>query len=193
MKRLTTDDVNSILFGLNLFFVKDNEVWIRCGGPDPDYQDCTLTDWINRAAAAQGIELDADDPESMGDIMYDCLQYGADTTEGILALLHAAAVQAAEMRSRLASIENILGDKYTLDHVRNLIQVDGQTRWVHCDTQMPEPGVRVLVCCGDFVCEAYCDINGYFHRIPQEKLPGEDSLYPITHWMPLPDPPKQEE
>ena len=193
MKRLTTDDVNSIFFGLNLFFVKDNEVWIRGGGPDPDYQDCTLTDWINRAAAAQGIELDADDPESMGDIMYDCLQYGADATEGILALLHAAAVQAAEMRSRLASIENILGDKYTLDHVRNLIQVDGQTRWVHCDTQMPEPGVRVLVCCGDFVCEAYCDINGYFHRIPQEKLPGEDSLYPITHWMPLPDPPKQEE
>lgn len=193
MKRLTTDDVNSIFFGLNLFFVKDNEVWIRGGGPDPDYQDCTLTDWINRAAAAQGIELDADDAESLGDIMCDCLQYGADATEGILALLHAAAVQAAEMRSRLVSIENILGDKYTLDHVRNLIQVDGQTRWVHCDTQMPEPGVRVLVCCGDFVCEAYCDINGYFHRIPQEKLPGEDSLYPITHWMPLPDPPEQEE
>lgn len=76
MKRLTTDDANSICFGLNLFFVKDREVWIRGGGPEPDYQDCTLTDWINRAAAAQGIELGADDAESLGDIMYDCLQFG---------------------------------------------------------------------------------------------------------------------
>lgn len=118
MKRLTTDDANSIFFGLNLFFVKDREVWIRGGGPEPDYQDCTLTDWINRAAAAQGIELGADDAESLGDIMYDCLQFGVDATEGILALLHAAAVQAAEMRSRLSPIEDILGDDYNLDRLR---------------------------------------------------------------------------
>lgn len=124
MKRLTTDDVNSILFGFNLFFVKDNEVWIRGGGPEPDYPDCTLTDWINRAAAAQGIELDADDPEHLGDVMYDCLQYGADATEGILALLHAAAVQAAEMRGRLASIEDVLGGEYEIDHLRELVEAD---------------------------------------------------------------------
>lgn len=121
MKRLTTDDANSIFFGLNLFFVKDNEVWIRGGGPDPDYQDCTLTDWINRAAAAQGIELDADDAESLGDIMYDCLQYGADATEGILALLHAAAVQAAEMRERLKMIEDILDDDYDPDRLEVMV------------------------------------------------------------------------
>lgn len=122
MKRLTTDDANSIFFGLNLFFVKDREVWIRGGGPEPDYQDCTLTDWINRAAAAQGIELGADDAESLGDVMYDCLQYGVDATEGILALLHAAAVQAAEMRGRLDAIEDILGDSYELDHLRELTE-----------------------------------------------------------------------
>lgn len=124
MKRLTTDDAESILFGLNLFFVKGNEVWIRGGGPEPDYSDCTLTDWINRAAAAQRIELDADDPESLGDIMYDCLQYGADATEGILALLHAAAVQAAEMRGRLASIEDVLGGEYEIAHLRELVEAD---------------------------------------------------------------------
>lgn len=121
MKRLTTDDTESILFGLNLFFVKDNEVWIRGGGPDPDYQDCTLTDWINRAAAAQGIELDAEDAESLGDIMYDCLQYGADAMEGILALLHAAAVHAAEMRERLKMIEDILDDDYDLDRLEVMV------------------------------------------------------------------------
>ena len=122
MKRLTTDDSKSILCGLNLFFAKDGEVWIRGGGPEPDYPDCTLTDWINRAAAVQGIELGADDAESLGDVMYDCLQYGVDATEGILALLHTAAVQAAEMRGRLAPIEDILGDDYDIDRLRELVE-----------------------------------------------------------------------
>lgn len=130
MKRLTTDDTESILLGINLFFVKDGEVWIRGGGPEPDYPDCTLTDWINRAAAVQGIELGADDAESLGDVMYDCLQYGVDATEGILALLHAAAVQAAEMRGRLADIENILGDDYDIDHIRDLVESDRDGRYV---------------------------------------------------------------
>lgn len=128
MKRLTTDDTESILFGLNLFFVKDNEIWIRGGGPDPDYQDCTLTDWINRAAAAQGIELDADDAESLGDVVYNCLQYGADATEGILAFLHAAAVQAAEMRGRLADIEDVLGSEYEIDHLREMVEQEARLR-----------------------------------------------------------------
>lgn len=142
MKRLTTDDTESILLGLNLFFVKDNEVWIRGGGPDPDYQDCTLTDWINRAAAAQGIELDADDAEALGDVMYDCLQYGVDATDGILALLHAAAVQAAEMRGRLASIEDILGNEYDLDHLRELVEEEARLRDLETThrTEMCEDG-----------------------------------------------------
>ena len=122
MKRLTTDNPDSILYGLNLFFAKDGEVWIRGGGPEPDYPDCTLTDWINRAAAVQGIELGADDAESLGDVMYDWLQYGVDATEGVLALLHAAAVQAAEMRGRLAPIEDILGGNYNLDRLRELTE-----------------------------------------------------------------------
>lgn len=89
-----------------------------------------MTDWINRAAAVQGIELGADDAESLGDVMYDCLQYGVDATEGILALLHAAAVQAAEMRGRLADIENILGDDYDIDHIRDLVESDRDGRYV---------------------------------------------------------------
>ena len=139
MKRLTTDDANSICFGLNLFFVKDREVWIRGGGPEPDYQDCTLTDWINRAAAAQGIELGADDAESLGDIMYDCLQFGVDATEGILALLHAA-----EMRGRLAPIEDILGDDYNLDRLRELTEAV-RTKRMFAFPILPDlrPGCRI--------------------------------------------------
>lgn len=144
MKRLTTDDSKSILCGLNLFFAKDGEVWIRGGGPEPDYPDCTLTDWINRAAAVQGIELGADDAESLGDVMYDCLQYGVDATEGILALLHAAAVQAAEMRGRLEMIEEILSNDYDLDRLRELVEADqliGKELWL---TQWWTPNVQLV-------------------------------------------------
>lgn len=63
------------------------------------------------------------------------------------------------------------------------------SRWICVNDQMPDSGEWVLVCWGTFVCEAYCDINGYFHRIPQERWPDADSPYPITHWMPLPEPP----
>lgn len=140
MKRLTTDDSNSILLGINLFFVKDREVWIRGGGPEPDYPDCTLTNWINRAAAVQGIELGADDAESLGNVMYDCLQYGVDATEGILALLHAAAVQAAEMRGRLADIEDILGDSYDLDRLQELVKADRDGR---CEIHKVKDGETV--------------------------------------------------
>ena len=164
MKRLTTDDTESILFGLNLFFAKDNEVWIRGGGPDPDYQDCTLTDWINRAAAAQGIELDAKDAESLGDVMYDCLQYGVDATEGILALLHAAAVQAAEMRGRLASIEDILGDNYNLDKLREILDaVQAYRCFAFPVLPSSLPGIKssecfILLDSGEIVSDNLCGI-----------------------------------
>ena len=120
MKRLTTDDSQSILYGLNLFFVKDGEVWIRRGGPEPDYQDCTLVDYIARVAETHHLNIVSRDAEHLGDEMYDCLQYGTDELEGVVALLHAAAIQAAEMRGRLADIENILGDSYDLDKLREL-------------------------------------------------------------------------
>lgn len=122
MNRLATDDSQSILYGLNLFFVKDEEVWIRGGGPEPDYQDCTLVDYIARVAETHHLDIVSRDAEHLGDEMYDCLQYGTDELEGVVALLHAAAIQAAEMRGRLADIEDILGDSYDLDKLRELLE-----------------------------------------------------------------------
>lgn len=128
MKRLTTDDSKSILCGLNLFFAKDGEVWIRGGGPEPDYQDCTLVDYIVRAAETHHLNIVSRDVENLGDEMYDCLQYGTEELEGVVALLHAAAVQAAEMRGRLADIEDILGDSYDLDRLQELVKADRDGR-----------------------------------------------------------------
>lgn len=121
MNRLTTDDTNSIMYHLNTFYAKNGEVWVRNGGPYPDFQDVTLVQWIRSASSKHGLNFTAEDPEHLGDEMYDALQDGDETVEGILALMHEAAVQAAEMRWRLKPIEDILGDDYDLDRLRELM------------------------------------------------------------------------
>lgn len=155
MKRLTSDDTKSIFYSLNLFFAKDNEVWIRGGGPEPDYQDCTLVNWIDRVADKHNLEIHARDAVNLGDEMYDCLQDGIDTIEGIVALLHAAAVQAATMRSRLKEIEDILGDDYDLDQLKEMV-VHG--RWLNFY--------------GDFTC-AECSECGATYDVVNVKPSGE--------------------
>ena len=130
MKRLTTNDENHILASLNLFYCKDNEVWIRGGGPEPDYADCTLVDWIVSAAEKHHLDIFSRDAEGMGEEMYDSMQFGSDTIEGIVALLHAAAIQAAEMRGHLVAIEDILGDEYDLDELAEKVQANREGRCV---------------------------------------------------------------
>lgn len=124
MKRLTTDDEKSMVFPLNTFYAKDGEVWVRGGGPYPDYQDVTLVQWIRSASLKHGLGFTADDPEHLGEEMYDALQDGDETVEGILALMHEAAVQAAEMRGRLKPIEDILGEDYDLNRLREVVEAD---------------------------------------------------------------------
>lgn len=140
MERLTTDDEKSMFYCFNLFYAKDNEIWVRGGGPEPDYQDVSLVQWIKRAATEHQLNIDAENAESLGDEMYDALQDGSDTVEGIVALLHAAAVQATEMRHRLKSVEDILDDDYDLDRLRELMEADRDGRCV----VLPIPLHRML-------------------------------------------------
>lgn len=130
MKRLTTNDEKSILVHLNLFCAENNEVVVRGGGPEPDYADTTLVELIRRIAQTHSMNIVADNPESLGDEMYDAMFDGVDTMEGVVGLLHAAAVQAAEMRGRLEMIEDILGDEYDLDRLRERTQADREGRCV---------------------------------------------------------------
>lgn len=150
MKRLTSDDTKSIFYDLNLFFAKDNEVWIRGGGPEPDYQDCTLVNWIGRVADKHNLEIYARDAVNLGDEMYDCLQYGIDTIEGVVALLHAAAVQATTMRSRLKEIEDILGDDYDLNRLKEIVQADKDDRIIIPPVNIGDT-VYVITTCENFI------------------------------------------
>lgn len=133
MKRLTTNDTNHIFAVLNLFYAEDNEVMVRGGGPEPDYADTTLVELIRRIANTHNLTIEAEDAESLGDEMYDAMFDGVDTVEGVVGLLRAAAVQAAEMRGRLEMIEDILGGDYNLDRLWELVQADREGRLVMLD------------------------------------------------------------
>ena len=128
MERLTTDQENALFSCFNIFYAKDGEIWVRGGGPYPEYQDITLVQWIRSAAQKHGLNIMAEDPEYLGDEMYDALQDGDETIEGIMAFLHAAAVQATEMRERLKTIEDIMGDTYDLDRLREMVEADREGR-----------------------------------------------------------------
>lgn len=128
MKRLTTNDADHILAPLNLFYAENQEVMIRGGGPEPDYADTTLVELVRRIAKTHDLRIEAESPESLGDEMYEAMFDGVDTIEGVVALLHTAAVQATEMRGRLEMIEDILGDEYDLDRLRELAQANREKR-----------------------------------------------------------------
>ena len=179
MKRLTTDNPDSILYGLNLFFAKDGEVWIRGGGPEPDYQDCTLVDYIVRAAETHHLNIVSRDVENLGDEMYDCLQYGTEELEGVVALLHAAAVQAAEMRGRLEMIEEILSNDYDLDRLRELVEADREWRI----KILPKPEANTCGSCGHFRRIAgkslgTCGEQAYYKTRRGEIEPGRGTFMP---------------
>ena len=128
MDRMTTDNEKHGLFFLNTFYGKDGQVWVRGCGPAPGYEDCTLVDFLSRAATPLGLSLDEEDPETVGEIMYDNLQFGPMECDGVLGFLWLAAGQAAEMRGRLKMIEDILGDKYDLDRLQELLEADRDGR-----------------------------------------------------------------
>lgn len=155
MKRLTTNDTNHILALLNMFYAEDNEVMVRGGGPEPDYADTTLVELIRRIANTHNLTIAAEDAESLGDEMYDAMFDGVDTVEGVVGLLRAAAVQAAEMRGRLEMIEDILGGDYNLDRLRELVEADREGRCV----VLPATTVFELTWDAGPECDMICPVS----------------------------------
>ena len=126
--RMTSDDPKYIASHLNIFFTQDGEGYVRSGGTDN--QDIEMMDWIQSAAKNIGAELCSKGGEGLCDELYDNLQYGIETAEGVIAYLYLAVLQAIEMRGRLKDIEDILGNVYDLDRLRELEQADKEGRYV---------------------------------------------------------------
>ena len=131
---------------ISVFYGKDHEVWVRGGGPGPEYEDCSLYDFIRRIAKVYGVEVEPNN-EDLDWQMHDMLADGAETKEGLLALLYAGALEATEMRERLREIEEVLcGDKagFDLDRLRELTEADKAGR---CMVLPVKPGDKIWQIC----------------------------------------------
>lgn len=129
IERITVGEINK---GINVFYGKNHESWVRGGGPGPEYKDCSLYDFIREIAPKHGVKVEQEN-EELDYQMYDMLFDGPETKEGLIAFFYSAVVQAVEMRERLRMIEEVLcGDenKFDIDRLRELIEADKAGRCV---------------------------------------------------------------
>lgn len=110
-----------------------------------------------------------------------------------------------QMESLRAHCEAMFDDKFASDETwdRDITALDmaisrmKQAGWVSVKDRLPEEGERVLATDGDFVGEAYLmdyhPVPGVFGRYWYRSYGANWSLVsdkPVTHWMPLPEPPE---
>lgn len=81
MEQLTVGEINKYI---NVFYGKNREVWVRGGGPGPEYEDCSLWDFIRRIAPSHGVQVEQEN-EELDWQMCDMLADGAETKEGLIA------------------------------------------------------------------------------------------------------------
>ena len=63
-----------------------------------------------------------------------------------------------------------------------------QPKWISVEDELPPVGEKVLVCANNVRVMAFIDCEDVWHRDTITfRLPGA-----VTHWMPLPEPPKEE-
>ena len=79
--------------------------------------------------------------------------------------------------------------KIVYDEMDEMPPVAVAPTWISVKERLPEAGARVLVAVGA-VFEAYIDDAGVWQRYYSS--PMKDVLGEPTHWMPLPEPPKEE-
>lgn len=187
MERVITDTPNSNTETmLNYAFVKDKNVALRYADGEDDIDLC---EYVSRLAKKKGCNIS---PESI--MEGSCIECGCVDCDCEVGILYVVAVQAAELRQRLKSYVdtgltpeeiakatkwNKLELEYNEelqrqilvgplpDDAQKILATDGKNAWE--DTFMVD---------GD---ECYLDDSGC-------ELVGE-----VTHWMPMPKPPKETE
>ena len=168
LMRMTSDAPECITRHLNVFFAQGGDGYVRSGGPGN--RDMELTAWIREAAGNIRAEIYAEDNECLCDELYDNLMYGIEEPEGVVAYLYLAALQAIEMRGRLKKIEDILGDTYDIDRLRELVQADREGRCVVLSTPMRpmicKPNDTDVYCprCGETLSGGWPESDYYDYR-----------------------------
>lgn len=126
MKRLTHEKPQDN-FGIMMNYVFANDGWAHICH-DGENEDVPLTEWAKAQCIKRGCdELPGEDPKEIDETLCDCLMDG----EGCpVALAYCFGCQATHLRSRLKAIEDILGEDYDLDLLRELAQAEKTGRLV---------------------------------------------------------------
>lgn len=140
MKRLTTDIPESNMeSAYNLFYIKDQETWVRGGGPEPDYADISLYDFMRRLIKIHNLEIDTNSNENMGDNLYERLFDNVDTKEGVAALLYASAWAFSVLREKLKAYEDTGLNPEEITEGKLL------TGWIPVSERLPKNEERVFI------------------------------------------------
>jgi hypothetical protein len=120
----------------------------------------------------------------MGKFKQEILLYAADAIEVLLAVCKQQEIDLVNLTGQLAEVS---ADR---DHLREAAKM--MPKWISVEERLPEQGKRYLVL-------------GYFHATnkPFIEILWHDAHdlwwnrlykgdYSVTHWMPLPEPPKEE-
>lgn len=63
------------------------------------------------------------------------------------------------------------------------------SEWISVNEKLPQPGRRVLLHAGGFIGEGWCSGTRWLRN---GRNVERDYDAAVTHWMPLPEPPKEE-
>lgn len=198
MKRLTCDDPqDNFLTMMNYVFSKGGWACIRHDGEN---EDVPLTDWAKAQCAKCEYEISVGDtPQEIDETLCECLMGG----EGCpVALAYCFACQAANLRDRLKAIEDILGEEYDLDQLRevkskiNDPQGDG---WISVGDRLPVGFDGMSICQNVIAYTVEGEVcPGWLNGETWHLLCGDDDHHTkhgfgyVTHWRPLPEPPKED-
>lgn len=184
MKRMTTDDVRNDASGgpignmarmLNYAYAEDGCVKLLYAGGT---EEANLCECVAQYAKQYT----------------DCAIYPCDVQDGAclecdcpVAILNIVAIQAAELRARLMMIEDILGEDYDLEQLRELVKTE--RRWIPVTERLPEDLCPVLVSLKGLkkaFVGRYQDSEWW-----SEGASSRPFMLEVTHWMPQPSPPKE--
>ena len=181
MKRFTTDTPESNMqSAYNLFYIKDQETWVRGGGPEPDYADISLYDFMRRLIEIHNLEIDTSSNENMGDNLYELLFDNVDTLEGVAALLYASAWAFSVLREELKAYEDTGLNPEEITDGKLL------TGWIPVSERLP--GTTMVI-----GCNKWGNVQPVLYMSNANRwviMPNGNIKMDVTYWMPLPESPK---
>lgn len=105
MKLTTNHPETNVASALNLFYVKDDETFVR--GYGKNGSDISLNEWTKEMIEKHKLPIGTKDAHDMGCDLVDYLDEGTDTVAGLVALLYTVGWAFSELRAKLEEYENI--------------------------------------------------------------------------------------